>query len=183
MLLISNFYLLQTFILNDRIFNPIEPIFFRGGKEDMIKKILGMFVCMLMILSTLTISTAALRGNTSQTLTVSNILDVGGLSIIQKVSATDSYDLLIIAPDNWKDELESFQQHKKDHGIRTIVAGLNDIYSGKYFVADGRDSAEQIKYFIKNALDAWNISYVLLVGGRKPGVNESWFCPVSPVSQ
>lgn len=97
---------------------------------------------------------------------------------IQRLFTMDSYDLLIIAPDNWKDELESFQQHKEGHGIRTVLVGLNEIYSGRYFVAEGRDSAERIKYFIKNALDAWNITYVLLVGGRKLGVNEEWFCPV-----
>jgi hypothetical protein len=142
------------------------------------KVIICILVCMLMILSTITISTAALQGNTSHPLTTSNMVYGGTSSIIQKLSATDSYDLLIIAPDIWKDELESFQQHKEDHGIRTVLVGLNEIYSGRYFVTEGRDSAEQIKYFIKNALDTWKITYVLFVGGRKPGVNESWFCPV-----
>ena len=39
-----------------------------------------------------------------------------------------------------------------------------DIYAGTYFPAEGRDKPEQIKYFIKNAKETWNITYVMLVG-------------------
>jgi hypothetical protein len=43
----------------------------------------------------------------------------------------------------------------------------------------GRDCAEEIKYFIKNAFDHWNIKYVLLVGGRNGGIAaEKWWVPV-----
>ncbi|RLF64116.1 MAG: hypothetical protein DRN33_02795 [Thermoplasmata archaeon] len=42
----------------------------------------------------------------------------------------------------------------------------------------GRDDAEKIKYFIKNAVEQWGIKYVLLVGGRKPGLHEEWLLPV-----
>ena len=31
----------------------------------------------------------------------------------------------------------------------------------------GRDDAEQIKYFIKNAIEHWNTQYVMLVGGKE----------------
>jgi hypothetical protein len=41
---------------------------------------------------------------------------------------------------------------------------MNDIKTGTYFPAEGRDIPEKIKYFIKNAKEAWNITYVLLVG-------------------
>ena len=40
----------------------------------------------------------------------------------------------------------------------------------------------KVKYFIKNSLDNWNISYVLLVGGRKPGILETWYTPVRYVN-
>ncbi len=96
----------------------------------------------------------------------------------QSITRADSYDLLIIVPDDWKDDIESFKQHKEDHGIRTLLVGLNDIYYGTYFAPEGRDDAEKIKYFIKNALDEWTITYVLVVGGRKPGTTERWFMPV-----
>ncbi|HEC82267.1 MAG TPA: peptidase C25, partial [Thermoplasmatales archaeon] len=64
-------------------------------------------------------------------------------------------------------------------GIRTVIAGLNEIYTGKYFSAYGRDNAEKIKYFIKDAIEQWGIKYVMLVGGRQGGVmKERWLTPV-----
>ena len=59
---------------------------------------------------------------------------------------------------------------------------LESIYDGTYFPVSGRDEAEKVKYFIKNSLDNWNISYVLLVGGRKPGILETWYTPVRYVN-
>jgi len=79
------------------------------------------------------------------------------------LAATESYDLLIIAPDKWLDELETFKLHKESHGIRTLLMGLDEIYS-KYF---GKDEQEDIKYAIKDALDRYGIKYVLLVGDAK----------------
>ena len=90
----------------------------------------------------------------------------------------DEYDLLIITPDEWKEDLQQFKQHKEQHGIRTIVVSLQEIYGGEYFAVEGRDDAERIKYFIKNAIEEWGIKYVLLVGGRKPGIKEEWLMPV-----
>jgi len=74
------------------------------------------------------------------------------------------YDFLIISPDAWLSELEVLKQHKESKGIKTIAVGLNEIYSGKYFASYGRDDAEKIKYFIKNAIEEWGIKYVMLVG-------------------
>ncbi|HEC77490.1 MAG TPA: hypothetical protein ENI33_09615, partial [Thermoplasmatales archaeon] len=91
----------------------------------------------------------------------------------------DEYDLLIICPDKWIDALQELKQHKESHGIRTVIAGLNEIYTGKYFSAYGRDNAEKIKYFIKDAIEQWGIKYVMLVGGRQGGVmKERWLTPV-----
>ena len=44
--------------------------------------------------------------------------------------------------------------------ILSILKTTEEIYSDYW----GRDNAEQIKYFIKDALEQWNVTYVLLVG-------------------
>jgi len=91
----------------------------------------------------------------------------------------DAYDLIIIAPDGWKDALAPLQQHKESHGIRTLVVGLSEIYGGTYFSVQGRDDAEKVKYFIKDAIEQWGITYVMLVGGRNGGLfNQKWWVPV-----
>ena len=89
----------------------------------------------------------------------------------------DEYDLLIISPDSWMADLQPLKEHKESHGIKTIIVGLNEIYGGKYFASQGRDDAEKIKYFIKDAIEEWGIKYVMLVGGRK-FTKEEWIMPV-----
>jgi hypothetical protein len=94
------------------------------------------------------------------------------------VFSKDTYDLLIITPNTFLDELQPLVEHKENHGVHTILVTPEEIYEGKYFPVNGRDDAEKIKYFIKNALEEWGIKYVLLVGGRKPGLKEEWLLPV-----
>jgi hypothetical protein len=56
---------------------------------------------------------------------------------------------------------------------------LNEIYAGTYFPSQGRDDAEKVKYFIKNAVEEWGAQYIMLVGGRHAGLlKEKWWCPV-----
>jgi hypothetical protein len=93
-------------------------------------------------------------------------------------TAPVEYDLLILCPDEWKTPLEEFSTHKESYGIRTLIVTLNEIANGEYFPPQGRDDAEQVKYFIKNAVEEWGITYVLLAGGRKPGLREEWLMPV-----
>ncbi|MBC7080834.1 MAG: hypothetical protein H5T44_01055 [Thermoplasmatales archaeon] len=91
---------------------------------------------------------------------------------------TSTYDFLIISPDAWLDELSTFKQHKESKGIKTIVVGLSEVYAHPSAV-HGRDDAEKVKYFIKNAIEEWGIKYVMLVGGRQGGIfNERWLMPV-----
>ena len=45
----------------------------------------------------------------------------------------DEYDLLIICPEEWMDELQLLKEHKEGRGIKTIVVSLNEIYNGKLF--------------------------------------------------
>jgi len=79
----------------------------------------------------------------------------------------DKYDFLIITPSEWKEALIPLKEQKENHGIKTIIVCLDDIYNGKYFATQGRDEPEKIKYFIKDAIEQWGIKYVLLVGSHE----------------
>ena len=81
------------------------------------------------------------------------------------IGATDVHDLLILCPSDFSDELDPFIDHKNSRGIDTLLVSLDDINNELYFPLEGRDKPEQIKYFIKNAIEQWDIRYVLLVGG------------------
>ena len=74
-----------------------------------------------------------------------------------------AYDLVIIAPQKFSSALQKLVDHKIDHGLSTTIKTTEAIYS-EY---SGVDEPEQIKNFIKDAIETWNISYVLLVGGLK----------------
>jgi hypothetical protein len=57
---------------------------------------------------------------------------------------SDEYDMVIIAPEMFSDALQLLIDHKNSVGIQTFLETTEDIYS----MYDGRDKAEQIKYFI-----------------------------------
>ncbi len=76
---------------------------------------------------------------------------------------TSSYDLVIISPSAFSKALQPLIDHKNRYGVETMLKTTEEIYS-EY---NGFDEAEQIKYFIKDALEQFNIKYVLLVGGLK----------------
>ncbi|MFH1013220.1 MAG: C25 family cysteine peptidase [Thermoplasmatota archaeon] len=71
----------------------------------------------------------------------------------------DTFDLLIISPQGYIDALQPLVDAKETRGIRTILTALEDIPSV------GIDQQEDMKYYIKDALENWGITYVLLVGG------------------
>jgi len=77
----------------------------------------------------------------------------------------DTYELLIIYPEYFSSEVQRLKDHKEQYDVSTKIITLEDIENEAYFPKMGQDLAEQIKYFIKNAYDSWNISYVLLLGG------------------
>lgn len=83
----------------------------------------------------------------------------------QPVQFTDAYDMVIISPSEFVSQLLPLADYKNDSSIITKLVRLDDIYNGVYFPVNGRDEPEKIKYFIKDAIEAWNISYVLLAGG------------------
>jgi len=73
---------------------------------------------------------------------------------------SDEYDLIIITPNEFIQNLEKLFTHKNNNGINTKLVSLAEIYDGYV----GRDHPEKIKYFIKYAIEEWGIQYVLLVG-------------------
>ncbi|MCX6666185.1 MAG: C25 family cysteine peptidase [Euryarchaeota archaeon] len=85
------------------------------------------------------------------------------------------YDLLIIAPKEFIQFLQPLVCHKNQQGLKTKLVTLDTINQKMFW--QGRDSAEKIKYFIKDAIESWGIDYVLLVGGHK-GQSFSWYLPV-----
>ncbi|MFO8132526.1 MAG: C25 family cysteine peptidase [Thermoplasmatota archaeon] len=101
------------------------------------------------------------------------------------VVAGDGYDLVVVAPPGFSDELAPLVEHKNSHGVITLLKTTEDIYASY----DGVDRPEQIKYFIKDAVESYGISYVLLVGGLRSPVYgsardtlnygvEDWHVPV-----
>ena len=98
------------------------------------------------------------------------------LHSIEKTSA-GTYDLLIIAPKEFEEEIQPLIEHKNSHDINTILVATDKVYEKMFW--HGRDDAEKVKYFIKTAIEEWDIKYVLLIGGRKnQGYKERWWVPV-----
>jgi hypothetical protein len=73
------------------------------------------------------------------------------------------YNLVVITPRQFVRPLQRLADHKNMFGVRTQIMTLEDIYK-QY---PGRDHPEQIKYFIKDAVETWGVTYVVLVGGLK----------------
>lgn len=71
--------------------------------------------------------------------------------------------MLIISVDIFASTLQRFIDFKNEHGVKTFFKDVNEIYN-EY---KGRDKPEQIKYFIKDAIETLDISYVLLVGSNE----------------
>ncbi|HEC95296.1 MAG TPA: hypothetical protein ENI45_04955, partial [Thermoplasmatales archaeon] len=74
---------------------------------------------------------------------------------------SNTYDLLVISASAYLEELQRLVQHKENHGIKTKLVSADEIHG------IGRDKQEQIKHYIKNAIENWGIKYVLLVGGYR----------------
>ena len=74
-------------------------------------------------------------------------------------SALEDYQLLVIAPNEFSDELAPLISHKNGRDVPAKFVGLNEIYGG-----DGRDNQEKIKFYIRDAIEESSITNVLLVG-------------------
>ncbi|MCK4901787.1 MAG: hypothetical protein KAS76_00405 [Thermoplasmatales archaeon] len=80
-------------------------------------------------------------------------------SPIEQPSSRAQYELVVIAPNEFSDELAPLITHKIGRGITAKFAGLSEVYGGT-----GRDNQEKIKYYIKNAIETWDTTNILLVG-------------------
>jgi len=79
------------------------------------------------------------------------------------LSANDDFDMVIIAPSKFSKAVQPLIDHKNFIGVKTFLKTTEEIYN-EY---SGVDKPEQIKYFIKDAKETSNITYVLLLGGLK----------------
>ena len=82
-------------------------------------------------------------------------------NVLSSFSVPDVYDLLILSGSAYTDDLQKLVTHKENRGIRTKLVSVDEI------IGEGRDKAEQIKYYIKEGIEKWNITYVMLVGGHR----------------
>jgi hypothetical protein len=119
------------------------------------KKIIPIFLIGVLVLSGLGAGAFSIKKTTTQQIT------------------TDEYDMVIIAPNKFSGNLQPLIDHKNSVGIQTFLKTTEDIYDDY----EGRDEAEQIKYFIKSAIEEYNVNYVLLIGGRIFQLFR-WYVPV-----
>jgi hypothetical protein len=92
-------------------------------------------------------------------------------------SESEEYNMVIITPDTFVKYLQKLVDHKNSHNVKTYIKTTEAIYQmAKDEKIEGRDKAEQIKYYIKDAIEKHNISYVLLIGGMK-GQRSKWYIP------
>ena len=100
-------------------------------------------------------------------------IEISYKSLSNPIVFGDDYDLLIIAPSEFSDELQPLVDHKNNNGIPTKLVTLDEIPS------QGVDKQEDIKYFIKDSKENWGITYVLIVGAGVAGeeifpVRNAW---------
>lgn len=81
-----------------------------------------------------------------------------------RVTFPDVYDLVIITCDRYDSFLPPLVAHKERYNVKTKLVTLSDIYEGVFFPVVGRDNPEKIKFFVKDAVESWGVTYVLLVG-------------------
>jgi len=85
----------------------------------------------------------------------------------------ETYDLLIITPEIFSADLQPLIDHKNGINVETILKTTEEIYS-EY--SEGRDNPEKIKLCIYDMKETYDISYVLLAGGRE-GQTFGWHVP------
>lgn len=71
------------------------------------------------------------------------------------------YDMIVIAPSKFSNNLQEFINHKNKYGVNTTLITTEEIYENY----TAFDKPEQIKYCIKDAIETYGIKYVLLFGG------------------
>jgi hypothetical protein len=98
---------------------------------------------------------------------------IGAGAISSFKQKNDQYDMVVIAPMGFYLPAQKLVIHKNSHDLQTIFKSTQSIY--RQF--NGRDKAESIKFFIKEAIEKWDVKYVLLLGGRS-NLYPKWHIPV-----
>jgi hypothetical protein len=98
---------------------------------------------------------------------------LGAGAINESNQKDDQYDMVIIAPNQFYNSVQKLIAHKNSHDVQTVFKSTQSIYK-EY---DGRDDAESIKLFIKDSIENWGVTYVLLMGGRS-NVYPKWHIPI-----
>jgi len=86
--------------------------------------------------------------------------------------AADTYDMIIITHNKFKDQLQRLVNHKNSMGIKTKMVTVDEIYPAYNGVADWED----IKMYLADKVEEWGVDYVLLAGGHK-GQTDEWYVP------
>ena len=92
----------------------------------------------------------------------------------EKVSNTDDYQLLIISPVQFEDELSSLTYFYCRRGLNTKIISTDSIYSA----ISGQDSQEKIRNFIIQEYQNYNVEYVLLGGDVELIPYRGFYCHV-----
>lgn len=91
---------------------------------------------------------------------LSLIFCVLAMAVFPLHAVAQQCDLLIIAPDEFVDELTSLKQFKDATGRPTLLVGLSYIYQN----FSGADEPEQVKRCIAHYEQSYGVRYVLLAG-------------------
>ncbi|MCK4364454.1 MAG: hypothetical protein KAW45_00210 [Thermoplasmatales archaeon] len=92
------------------------------------------------------------------------------------ITFPSEYDLLILTPTEFEGALQRLVNYKNDLSppVNTVMVTLDEIPSGV-----GVDEQEDIKFYIKDAIETWGITYVILIGAGVEGeeifpVRQAW---------
>jgi hypothetical protein len=113
-------------------------------------KLLGVSLVIILLLSS--------YPTISAKYTISNIIN------LTEINEENEYDLLIITSDRFIIPLSVLKHHKDSYGVITKIVTIKEILSSKYFSVHGRDLQEKIKHFIKDSIESWGVSNVMLFG-------------------
>ncbi|MDD3492987.1 MAG: C25 family cysteine peptidase [Candidatus Thermoplasmatota archaeon] len=84
----------------------------------------------------------------------------------EPLALPDAYDLLILTPAGYTGQLQTLVDHKNANGVDTVMVTLDDIPQ------QGADIQESIKHYIRDAIEQWGITSVLLVGAGVEGEEQ-----------
>lgn len=106
-----------------------------------------------------------------------NMITIPSQGLDNASQISSNYDMVIICPPDFTSVIQPLIDHKNQVGIKTTFVTTTEIYQ-RY---NGRDYAEQIKFFIKDMMEQFHIKYVLLLGDiqyipiRKSAVTWDYF--------